>query len=183
MTAFEAYTEDAKTDLAPQFGRIRKSRAQAIYLPNYSNQDLLQQVREARQAGIQATFLFTEGLNANRFPGGNFPPELEGGYFTSSRQSTSEESQKFRNLFRQRFSEDPDKDALQAYDAFGLIFQAVESQRKADPESIQKGLHSLGSYQGISGPLLYKESGDPIVDIAIMRIQKGGAEVCQVVQP
>jgi branched-chain amino acid transport system substrate-binding protein len=57
-----------------------------------------------------------------------------------------------------------------------MIFKAIQSQGKADTEAIRGGLLNMGSYQGISGAIEYKQTGDPVRSAVILKI-KGGKTI------
>ena len=63
--------------------------------------------------------------------------------------------------------------AALTYDAFGMLFQVIESQGKADPESIRNGLTIISQYEGVTGMMEYKGTGDPIKSAVILQIRNG----------
>ena len=60
-------------------------------------------------------------------------------------------------------------------DAFGLLFQAIQSQGQADPESIRNGLSNIECYDGVTGTLSYDGSGDPVKSAVILKVEDGKA--------
>jgi GAF domain-containing protein len=68
-------------------------------------------------------------------------------------------AQEFINKYKAAYGEVPDDVAALTYDAFGMLFQAIESQSKADPESIRNGLTTISQYEGVTGMIEYKALG------------------------
>jgi len=180
IVAFEAYTTDNK-NFGPQLERIKQSGAGALFLPNYT-EDVPIQVKLARQLGIEATFLGGDTwntLNAQE------TSELAGGFFSTHWQldNDNQESKTFVEMYRQAYSQDPYITAAMTYDAFGLLFQAIQNQGKTDPESIQRGLVSIKAYKGVSGVIGYQNGGDPIKSAVIMQVKADRSTFYKLVNP
>jgi branched-chain amino acid transport system substrate-binding protein len=100
---------------------------------------------------------------------------VEGSYFTThfAADSDSELAQKFVTRYKEAYGKTPIDAAAATYDAMGLLFKAITSQGKTDPEAIRQGIANLGQYQGVTGDIEYKGSGDPIKSAVILQIQDG----------
>lgn len=60
------------------------------------------------------------------------------------------------------------------YDAFGLLFSAIQGAGKADREAIRAALSTLFGYQGVTGNLRFQPgSGNPIKSAIILKIKDG----------
>jgi ABC-type branched-subunit amino acid transport system substrate-binding protein len=57
------------------------------------------------------------------------------------------------------------------YDSFKLLFQAIQNQGKADPESIRQGLSEIEQYDGVAGIIKYQDTGDPLVSLVILQVK------------
>jgi len=179
VTAFESYTTGQK-DFNAQLSRIRDSGASILFLPNYPEEVVLQ-AQQARQLGIEAVFLgsdsWVQELASN--------PELEGGFFSTHwhLDVANEQSQVFVAAYRRAFESDPNTTAALTYDAFGLIYHALQSQGNVSAEAIRNGLASTQAYQGVSGAISYQDGGDPVKSAVILQLKDGQAVFYKLVNP
>ena len=100
---------------------------------------------------------------------------MEGLFFSTHYASdiASDVAQEFINKYKETYGEIPDDVAALTYDAFGMLFQAIESQGEADPESIRNGLAAMSQYEGVTGMMEYKGTGDPVKSAVILQIRNG----------
>lgn len=180
IVAYEFFTTDIQ-DFTPQLKRIGNSSAEVLFLPNYA-EEVSQQIKQIRQLGLNIDLLGCDTWSAlaesDRL-------KLEGSFFTDiwSPNLENPQTQAFVNAYRQVYNQIPPTIAAMTYDAMGLIFAAIESQGKADPESIREGLANIEHYLGVSGKISYPDSGDPIRNVLIMQFQDGEAAVYKQVKP
>jgi len=73
--------------------------------------------------------------------------------------------------------------AALTYDAFGLLFEAIRNQGKTDSESIRNGLASISRYEGVTGTMEYKGTGDPVKSAVILQIQDGQFKFYRLAEP
>ena len=180
IVAFESYTSDQQ-DFTSQLERIRDRDASILFLPNYS-EDILKQARQIRQLGIQATLLGGDSWSV--FQEANLL-ELEGSFFTTywTRDLANAQTAEFIKAYFRRYQEIPLSGGVLCYDALGLIFHAIETQGRSDPESIRLGLANTKNYQGVSGTISYSGSGDPIKPIIFLQVKAGKARFYKLVNP
>ena len=76
--------------------------------------------------------------------------ELDGAFVSShyAVDAVNDDGQRFVELYRQQYNVFPDDEAALTYDVFHLLFQALQSQGKIDPESIQFGFQQIQNLQG-----------------------------------
>jgi branched-chain amino acid transport system substrate-binding protein len=170
VVAFEAYTT-GEEDFTTQLTAIRDSGADVLFLPNYYNEVPLQ-VQQAHELGVEATAIGSDSwgqLAAEDMA------EMEGLFFSTHYASdiASDVAQEFINKYKEAYGEIPDDVAALTYDAFGMLFQAIESQGEADPESIRNGLVTMSQYEGVTGMMEYKGTGDPVKSAVILQIRNG----------
>jgi branched-chain amino acid transport system substrate-binding protein len=170
VVAFETYTTGEK-DFGSQLVRIKQSGATVLFLPNYDN-EVPAQAQQARQLGIQAILLGSDTWSAIK-PGDR--TNLDDAFFSSgwNPDVSGEQSQAFVKAFRQAYGREPNDLSAMAYDAAGLLFQAIQSQGKIDPESIRTGLANTRGYAGVTGTISYQGSGDPLKSAVINQIKDG----------
>ena len=170
IVAFESYTT-GEEDFSEQLQRIKDSGATLLFLPNYYN-EVPQQVQQAKELGITATFIGSDTWSG-------IPEEdldlLEGSFFSThySPDIANEAAQIFIQSYQQSYNVVPDDVAALTYDAFGLLFQAIQTQDEANPEAIRAGLAATEAYSGITGTMEYRGTGDPIKSAVILKIENG----------
>ncbi|MBD2312083.1 ABC transporter substrate-binding protein [Desertifilum sp. FACHB-1129] len=181
VVAFETYTTDTNQDFRPQLQRIRDSGAEILFLPNYE-QELYLQVQQARELGIQIPLLGSDTWEALN-PAEN--PQLEGSFFSTNYapDPTNPKNQAFIKAYRELYQNEPDNVAALTYDAFGLLFEAIESQGETDPAKIREGLSQIQQFTGVSGTAEFAGTGDPIKSAAIMQIKTGQVSFYKSVAP
>jgi branched-chain amino acid transport system substrate-binding protein len=180
VVAFETYTT-GEEDFTTQLTAIRDSGAGVLFLPNYYNEVPLQ-VRQAREVGVEATAI---GSDTWGQLAAEDMIEMEGFFFSTHYASdiASDVAQGFINEYKEAYGEIPDDVAALTYDAFGMLFQAIESQDKADPGSIRNGLATISQYEGVTGMMEYKGTGDPVKSAVILQIRNGKFAVYKLANP
>ncbi len=131
------------------------------------------QVRAAREMGIEATFLGSDTWPLIRDADREV---VEGAFFNShfAADIADEHAQRFIASYRGAYGRDPDDVAALTFDAFGLLFKAVQDQGKVDPDAIRDGLDAITGYGGVTGSISYDGvGGDPVKSVAILQIKDG----------
>ncbi len=167
----ESYTTDAP-DVSEQLVRIRESGAEVLFLPNYHT-EVPDQVRAAREMGIEATVLGSDTWaliqDADR--------EVVEGAFISAHFAVDiadEHAQRFIASYRAAYGRDPDDVAALTFDAFGLLFKAVQDGGKVSPDAIRDGLDTITGYAGVTGSISYDGvGGDPVKSVNLLQIKDG----------
>ncbi|MFQ5571026.1 MAG: ABC transporter substrate-binding protein, partial [Rhodothermales bacterium] len=183
VVAFESYITGDQ-DFRPQLARIRESRPEALFLPNY-NADVALQVQQARQMGIDALILGSDGWTPTHL---THISELEGAFLSHHWHlgvaETNDRARSFIDIYRRTYHQDPDIMAAQTYDAFGLLYDVLRRTGRTDPESIRQGLSQTAQYQGVTGTMTYHNTGgDPQKHALIMHIRNGQTVLFKVVAP
>ena len=180
VLAFESYTSGER-DFTEQLSRIAAKRAQVLYLPTYS-EDALLQAQQARKLGIDSVLLGSDGGDQREFP--KFP-EFDGSFMTAhwSVDLDSKKTRRFVTEYRQTHSQDPNDSVVLTFDALNMVFEAIRSQGKATPQSIRKGLYSLGPYEGVGGTVDFQDTGDPEKGAVILKITDGDVSFIRIVNP
>ncbi|MEJ2557929.1 MAG: ABC transporter substrate-binding protein, partial [Anaerolineae bacterium] len=130
------------------------------------------QAEQARQMGIDVPLIGSDTW------GGLEPAdrqELEGSFFSThyAPDIANQQAQVFIEAYRQAYGRVPDDVAALTYDAFGLLFQAIQSQGQANPGSIRNGLSSIERFVGVTGNMEDRGTGDPVKSAVVLQI-KGG---------
>jgi len=170
VVAFESYTRD-EPDVSRQLARIGASGSQALFLPNYHN-EVPDQVRQARSVGLKQQLLGSDSW-------AQIPSVhrriIEGAYFSTHYTNAGSDpvTQEFVARYRQAYGRVPDDIAALTYDAFGLLVKAVQNRDSIEPIAIRDGLAINDNYQGVTGNLIYRGSGDPSKSAIVMQVRDG----------
>jgi len=173
IVAFETYTTNDK-DFSAQLTKIKAAAPDVIFLPNYYSEVPLQ-VQQAQRLGITAPFIGSDSWGSNELLtlGG---AALEGYYFSThyAADNATPVAQNFIENYRKVHGVAPDDVAALTYDAFGLLFTAIQNAGQADREAIRAALSTLPEYQGVTGDMKFEAgSGDPIKSAVILQIKDG----------
>jgi branched-chain amino acid transport system substrate-binding protein len=179
IVAFEPYFTGTQ-DFSQQLAAISAATPDILFLPNYSY-ELMLQIDQIRAANIQATLVGSDGWS------GILPenlPRFEGAYFSShyATDLPNEKAVVFRELFEQTYQKPANESAALTYDAFGLLLQAIQTSG-VTPEAIQEGLQQTEQYEGVTGTMLYDQTGDPLRSAVILRIVNGTARHFDTIDP
>jgi branched-chain amino acid transport system substrate-binding protein len=68
----------------------------------------------------------------------------------------SDEGKAFAKRFQERYSQAPDVNAVLAYEASGLMFEALRRAKKSENGSAREALAGIDSFSGVTGPLVIK---------------------------
>lgn len=180
IVAFEPYTTDQNQDFSQQLAHIQASNADALFLPNYTD-DVLRQGQQAHELGIEAIILGSDAWEGERISGDD---AFENAYFSGHfcRDQSVENIRRFSQEYEQEFGREPNGLIALTYDSFGFIFAALQEQKQATPEAIRAGLYNI-SYQGITGLIDFEDTGDPIKSVAIWHIEDGDRVCHKLVSP
>lgn len=182
VALFESYTT-GEQDFSRQLADIARvgSGINVLVLPNFP-QDVSIQVQKAREAGIFQTIIGGDVLSEMN-PAEH--PELDRMFLTGHWHPDvdNEQSAAFVAAYSQAYGLKPGSGAALTYDAFGLLFKAIQSQALAEPEAIRDGLTSMGEYAGVTGNIEYQGSGDPVKSVAILQIKGDEFVFFRMVEP
>ncbi len=180
VVAFEAYTT-GEQDFGDPLARMHPLRPDVLLLPNYVD-EVPSQVAQARQRGLTATILGSDAWDEDVFAG---QPLFEGSFFTDTWHPdvSNEPAQAFIEAYRQAYDQRPGGAAALTYDAFGLLFEAIETQASFDGEQIREALGGTENYRGVTGLISYRGSGDPVKSAVIIQIKNGQARFYKSIDP
>lgn len=173
VVAFETYTTGDK-DFSSQLSKIKASGADSLFLPNYYS-EVPMQVQQARKLGFTGNIVGSDSW-------GNLElitlcgADCEGLFFTThyATDIATPKAQAFINAYKGAYGSMPDDVAALTYDSFGLLFQAIQAAGKTDRQAVRDAIAAVTSYEGVTGVMQFKGTGDPIKSAVIIQI-KGGA--------
>ncbi|HZM21630.1 MAG TPA: ABC transporter substrate-binding protein [Anaerolineales bacterium] len=172
VVAFETYTTGDK-DFSAQLTKIKEAGADSLFLPNYYSEVPLQ-VQQAHKVGFSGAILGSDSW-------GNIElmtlcgSECDGYYFTThyAPDIATPKAQAFIQAYEAAYSKTPDDVAALTYDSFGLLFQAIQTAGKLDRQAVRDALASITSFEGVTGNMQFKGTGDPVKSAVILQVKEG----------
>ena len=172
VVGFETYTTGDK-DFSAQLTKIKDAGADSLFLPNYYSEVPLQ-VQQAHKVGYTGNVLGSDSWGNIELVTlcGN---ECEGYYFTThyAADIATPKAQAFIKAYQAAYNKTPDDVAALTYDSFGLLFQAIQAAGKLDRQAVRDALASITSYEGVTGNMQFKGTGDPVKSAVILQIKDG----------
>ena len=145
-------------------------------------------LKQARGAGLDMPFLGGDGWTAlEHYP--YLDPAKGENYYVSHWHPDldSEASHAFVDLLRQEFGPDAltmiDAGNANAFDALGLVADAIRRAGSPDPAAIRKALAETENYPGVTGSITFKDSRDPHKPQVVLRITPDKVEFVRKVVP
>ena len=186
IVSFDPISEDVNPE--PYVSYFKMRQPGIVFVAGREN-SALRILREARRQGLEAVFIGGDGWQGIV----SDTTASNGSYVGTSfnAEDAAPEVQKFVRAFNGRYHAKPDAFAALAYDATHLIARALAKNGK-NREGVKNYLASLkaaNAFEGVTGPIYFNESGDPIgmgfhvAQVVGGSLVSGGARVAIVPQP
>lgn len=159
-------------DFRSQLTRIRSSNAEAIYIPDYT-EEMTQILEQASQLGINLPFLSGDGFsnpiiyqNAGAYTDGVVyvaPPQVK--------ETTTHDD--FVKAYTKAIGHAPDSFATNAYDATNISIDAYLRAKKngnVTRASFRDAVASTKDFEGASGIINFAENGDLVANQGVYRV-------------
>jgi branched-chain amino acid transport system substrate-binding protein len=174
ILATESYSS-GDVDFKAQLTNIRNAHPEVLYVPGYYT-DVGLIARQAREAGITAPMAGGDGWDSERLYeiGG---AALEGSYFSNhySVDDPSPRIQEFVAKFKKAYGgQSPDSLAAQAYDAAGMLFDAMKRATDLTGPAIRDALAATKAYKGVTGDITMDANRNASKPAVVLKIGKGG---------
>lgn len=158
-----------RRDFGEPLRAIARAAPDVLFLPGYHT-EVPDQARQARAAGVRATLLGVDGWGQIRGP--DLEP-LQGAYFCNVWAPTADSAQSrdFVERFRKAYGYVPDSVACLTWDAFGLLFAALDGTAGTEPEAVRRALAEVREFRGAAGLYRYGRGGDPEKSAVVLRIR------------
>jgi branched-chain amino acid transport system substrate-binding protein len=170
----ESYSS-GDVDFKAQLTNMKGQRPEALYVPGYYT-DIGLIARQAREVGITAPLLGGDGWDSEKLYeiGGD---ALVGCYF-SNHYSVDDPSPRIQD-FVARFKKAnagqvPDSLAAQAYDAAGMLIDAMVRAPEITGPAIRDALAQTKGYKGVTGDITLDQNRNPLKPAVVLRVAKGG---------
>jgi len=182
IVSFETYTTGDK-DFSSQLTRIKDANPDVLFLPNYYSEVPLQ-VQQAYKLGYKGKFLGGDSWGSPEIIklGG---ADMEGHFFSThyAPDIATPVAQKFIKAYKQKYGSTPDDVAALTYDSMNLLFQAIKAAGKPDRQAVRDALASITQFEGVTGVLQFKGTGDPVKSAVILQIKNGEFKYFETAKP
>src|SRR5881275_1023429 len=170
----ESYSS-GDVDFKAQLTNIKGAAPNALYVPGYYT-DVGLIARQAREVGLTVPLLGGDGWDSEKLYeiGG---AALDGCYFSNhySVDDPSPRIQEFVAKFKKAYGgQVPDSLAAQAYDAAGMLFDAMKRAKDISGPSIRDALAQTKDYRGVTGDITMDEKRNATKPAVVLRIAHGG---------
>jgi branched-chain amino acid transport system substrate-binding protein len=169
---FESFTT-GDSDFSSQLTNIIANNPDIIFTPQYYNEVPLI-VQQGLDLGYTGTFLGSDSWGT---------PDLldlcgdncEGLFFSThyAPDIATDVAQTFISNYTELYGSAPDDVAALTYDAFQMLFVAIETANSLDKEAVRDALANIELYEGVTGVMSFDEQGDPTKCAVIIQIRDG----------
>ncbi len=170
-------------DYSTQLNAIKLRNPDSIFLPSYYAEAALI-IKQARQLGIEAPFLGTDGWDSNellKFGG----PAVNNSYFAShfSSEHLSDKAKTFSEAYYAKFQAAPPPLAALAYDAVWLLADALKRAGSTSSTALRDALAKTKDFSGVTGMIAFDQDRNPKKPGIIIRVQEGKFTYLETVEP
>ena len=87
--------------------------------------------------------------------------------------SKKPEVQRFIDLYRQTYRDEPSILEAQAFDAATLLLQILDDPTVGNRDDLRKKLNSLENFQGVTGTTGFDQFGEAVKNLTLLRVERG----------
>jgi branched-chain amino acid transport system substrate-binding protein len=162
------------TDFKAQLTKIKGANPELLFLSGYYPEGS-KIAQQAKELGLDVQMLGSDGYASDELPklGG---AAVEGMLVSTFFDYTKDDPavQKFVDAYKAKYEgANPDWFVANSYDVVMLAAAAAKKAGSNDRTAINDALGSIGTYQGISGPITFDENGDVIKPLSIVIVENG----------
>jgi branched-chain amino acid transport system substrate-binding protein len=173
IVATESFSQ-GDVDFKAQLTNIKAKSPEAIFEPGYYTDTGLI-ARQAKELGLAVPLLGGDGWDSEKLYeiGG---AALEGSYFSNhySVDDPAPRIQAFVAHYKQSTGLVPDSLAAQAYDAAGMLADAMARAPDLSGPSIRDALAATKNFAGVTGDITLDANRNPVKPAVVLKIGKGG---------
>ena len=183
ITADESFSQ-GDVDFRAQLTKIKQTSPEGIFVPAYYG-DVGLIAKQKVEAGVTVPLLGSDGWDSERLVeiGG---AALEGSYFSNhySVDDPSPAIQEYVTKFKKAYGSIPDSLSAQAYDAAGMLVDAMKRAKDLSGPSIRDALAATKNYRGVTGDITLDANRNPVKPAVVLKIGQGGKyEFVTTIQP
>lgn len=172
VVGVETFT-DGENDFRAQLTKIKSLNPDAVYIAGYYT-EAAKIAQQAKDSGLETQFLGADGFYSPKLIelGGD---SVEGAIFTAGffTDDPSDSVQNFVKAYEDKFNEEPDMFAAQAYDAAKILLTAIKNATSMDGDAIKEAMDNIEDFPGITGTTSFTDEGDAVKDIIILKVEGG----------
>lgn len=196
MDSFKKLTNDPKSiiyigqyksgdqDFTAQVTGIQSANPDVVFIPGFYSEIALF-AKQAREQGIDIPFLAGDAAQA---------PELlqigkkavEGLYFSTHfdpKAAVTENGKEFIMKYKEKYNKDPNALAALSFDAYGVVWEAIERADSFDPIKIRDEVAKTKGYEGATGIINIDENGNAVKSAVVLKVENGSWKYVTTVNP
>ena len=178
----QSYSE-GDTDFSAQLTAIKAKNPEAVFLPGYYTEVGLV-ARQAKKLGLTVPFLGGDGWDSPKLIeiGGD---AVNGSYY-SNHFSVSDPNatiQKFVGDYKTRYKATPDALAGLAFDAAGILFDAIKRANSADGAKIRGEIAQTKDFPGVTGRITLDRDRNAVKPAVVLQVKDGKLEYVETITP
>ena len=182
IVADESYSE-GDTDFSAQLTVIRGKEPEAIFVPGYYTEVGLI-ARQTRKLGITVPLLGGDGWDSGKLwqIGGD---ALNGCYFAThySVHDPNPLIQNFISKYKTKYGEQPDTNAVLAYDAAKMLFASMKRAGTSSSPQLRDEIARTKDFAGVTGNITLDQNRNPIKPAIIVKVNNGDFEYVSTMNP
>ena len=165
---------DGDTDFQAQLTKVAAAKPEVLAVSGLYRESALLLI-QARQMGLNLPVMGGNGFNdpeLMRIAGDAAEGALVGSPWFTGRDDPT--TQAFVAEYQKRYNAVPNQFAAQAYDALGIMAEALKVEGAAgDRAKFRDALSAIKDYQGVTGKFSFDEEGNPLMDAVVLEIVNG----------
>ena len=178
----EAYGGADIRDFNAQLNNIKASDAEVLYMPNEYYVTGLQ-MNQARRAGIKVPLIGGDGWDTPDIVQVAAGAE-EGASYTCafSHESTAPEAQAFVKAYNEAYKQNPNSNAVLAYEATAIVLKAIETAGTTDGPKVRDAMAAT-KLSLPSGIIQFDAERNPQKAAVILQFRNGAPKYITTIQP
>ncbi|MCH3949898.1 MAG: ABC transporter substrate-binding protein [Acidaminococcus sp.] len=162
------------TDFKAALTKLKAENPDFLYIPGYY-QEVGMIVKQAKELGFNVPMAGGDGWDSAKLAEIALPDNLNNCYFSSlySPDDDSKLNKEFVAAYQKEYNAKPDVFAALAYDSTLLFAKAMEDAKSTDPVKIAEALAKVDGFTGVSGPVKFDASHNPIKSAVIIELKDG----------
>ena len=168
-------------DFTSRLTAIRATNPDLIYVPGYYT-DASNIAIQARKLGITVPLLGGDGWDSAKLTeiGGR---AVEGSFFTNHAAPDEPAMKEFAQKYQDEYGSEPDALAALAYDAAGVLFDAMKRAGSVDGAAIRNALVGTKDFQGVTGVINFDAGRDCIKAAVVVEVKNGKPTLAERIEP
>ena len=161
-------------DFKATLTKIKALNPDVIFIPAYY-EEVGKIVKQARELGIKAQLLGTDGWDDPKIVDVAGAEALEGAFFSNhySPQDTDPNVVSFVEAYRKEYNQEPSALAVLGYDAALVVVDALKRAGSDDPEKIRQALEETKDLQITVGKISLDKNHNPIKSAVVIEMKNG----------